>query len=80
MRQPVMIFQQIAQAVQKAKIPCFASTLMCSPRWRDLNFLSGADGPIKFFWRGSVSDLTQRQIKKLRYEREVYIETLSAEG
>jgi uncharacterized protein YgbK (DUF1537 family) len=45
-----------------------------------LKFSSGRRRTNKVFLAiGSVSDLTQRQIKKLRYEREVYIETLSAE-
>lgn len=73
--------QQIAQAVQKAKIPCFCvdpGVFTAQLAW--LKFSSGRRRTNKVFLAiGSVSDLTQRQIKKLRYEREVYIETLSAE-
>lgn len=73
---------QIAQAIQKAKIPCFCvdpGVFTAQLAW--LRFSSGRRRTNKVLLAiGSVSDLTQRQIKKLRYEREVYIETLSAEN
>lgn len=73
---------QIAQAIQRAKIPCFCvdpGVFTAQLAW--LRFSSGRRRTNKVLLAiGSVSDLTQRQIKKLRYEREVYIETLSAEN
>lgn len=73
---------QIAQAIQKANIPCFCvdpGVFTAQLAW--LRFSSGRRRTNKVLLAiGSVSDLTQRQIKKLRYEREVYIETLSAEN
>lgn len=72
----------IAQAIQKAKIPCFCvdpGVFTAQLAW--LRFSSGRRRTNKVLLAiGSASDLTQRQIKKLRYEREVYIETLSAEN
>ncbi|WP_395489292.1 four-carbon acid sugar kinase family protein [Cedecea davisae] len=72
---------QIALAVQKAKLPCFCvdpGVFTAQLAW--IRFSAGQRRTNKILLAiGSVSDLTQRQIKKLRYEREVYIETLSPE-
>lgn len=73
--------QQIALAVQKSKVPFFCvdpGVFTSQLSW--LKFSSGRRRTNKVLLAiGSVSDLTQRQIKKLRYEREVYIETLPAD-
>lgn len=73
--------QQIAQAVQKTNISCFCvdpGVFTAQLAW--LKYSSTCRRSNKVLLAiGSVSDLTQRQIKKLRYERDVYIETLSPE-
>ncbi|MGK3143206.1 four-carbon acid sugar kinase family protein [Pantoea sp. C2G6] len=73
--------QQIASAVIQAGIPFFCvdpGVFTASLCW--LRYSSGRKRTNKIFVAiGSVSELTQRQIRKLRYERQVYIETLSAE-
>ena len=71
----------IAQSVLRAKIPFFCvDPGVFTAQLSYLKFSSGRRRTNKIFVAiGSVSELTQRQIKKLRYEREVFIETLSAE-
>lgn len=72
---------QIASAVLKAKIPFFCvdpGVFTANMAW--MRYSSGRKRMNKVFLTiGSVSELTQRQIKKLRYERQVHIQTLSAE-
>lgn len=71
---------QIALAVNKSKIPIFCvdpGVFTAQLAW--LKYSSGRKRTNKILVAiGSVSELTQRQIKKLKYEREVYIETLQA--
>lgn len=71
----------IAQSVIRAKIPFFCvDPGVFTAQLSYLKFSASRRCANKVFVAiGSVSELTQRQIKKLRYEREVYIETLSAE-
>ncbi|EFS6724255.1 four-carbon acid sugar kinase family protein, partial [Salmonella enterica] len=72
---------QIAMAVLKAKIPFFCvDPGVFTAHLAYLRYSSGRKRTNKIFVAiGSVSELTQRQIRKLRYERQVYIETLPAE-
>ncbi|BDH44568.1 hypothetical protein TUM12370_06120 [Salmonella enterica subsp. enterica serovar Choleraesuis] len=72
---------QIAQAVAHSKIPIFCvDPGVFTAHLSYIKFSSGRKRTNKIFIAiGSISELTQRQIKKLRYERQVYIETLSAE-
>ncbi|HAT1685155.1 TPA: four-carbon acid sugar kinase family protein [Klebsiella oxytoca] len=71
----------IASAVLKARIPFFCvDPGVFTAHLAYLRYSSGRKRTNKIFVAiGSVSELTQRQIRKLRYERQVYIETLPAE-
>ncbi len=71
---------QIANAVQQSKIPIFCvDPGVFTAQLAYLRYSVGSKRTNKIFIAiGSVSELTQRQIKKLRYERQVYIETIPA--
>ncbi|EMM0377733.1 four-carbon acid sugar kinase family protein [Pluralibacter gergoviae] len=72
----------IAAAVLKAKVPFFCvDPGVFTAHLAYMHYASGRKRANKIFVAiGSVSELTQRQIKKLRYERQVSIQTLSAEA
>ncbi|ECF5900776.1 four-carbon acid sugar kinase family protein [Salmonella enterica subsp. salamae] len=72
---------QIAAAVLKTKVPFFCvDPGVFTAQLAYLRYSSGRKRTNKIFVTiGSVSELTQRQIRKLRYERQVCIETLPAE-
>lgn len=74
--------QRIAAAVLTAKVPFFCvDPGVFTAQLAYMHYSSGRKRANKIFVAiGSVSELTQRQIKKLRYERQVSINTLSAES
>lgn len=72
---------RIANAVLKARVPFFCvDPGVFTAQLAYIRYSSGRKRTNKIFVAiGSVSELTQRQIKKLRYERQVFIKTLAAE-
>ena len=72
---------QIAQAVLKSKVPFFCvDPGVFTAHMAHMLYSSSQKRINKVFVAiGSVSELTQRQIRKLRYNRKVYIKTISVE-